>query len=361
MRGLQGGLTAILALLAIAAADPAAARTERIRWKHPAPDRVVGFRVHVGSESGTYGQVIDAGKPAPSGNVYEYGLEVADDAVVFVAVSAYAGSESSALSNEVRHKPKGAGRPPGGKPDEPDEPDPDPDRLVERFGSYEVGEDPTGWLDTGPGATRGVDDSLFAVARVKRNRTLTTESELPDIHSHYVTAESQGWTHYEFRGRMRIDDPDGGVGITVLSQFPNRDAYYRIRRNASAAEGEFIMSPRPEGYAVRCESSSTGVKPGKKRWYRFRVQVAAEDGKTLIRAKVWRGVRPEPAKWQVECVDDSPTRLLQGVPGVWSAGPGAKHWDDLRVIPLDSGVVEGGDARKRKKPAQAPGTPVLIE
>ena len=373
MRGLQGGLTAILALFAIAAADPAAARTERIRWKYPAPDRVGGFRVHVGPESGAYGQVIDAGKPTPSGNVYEYGLEVADDAVVFVAISAYAGSASSALSNEVRHKPKGVGRPPGGKPDEPDqpdqpdepdepdEPDPDPDRLVERFGSYEVGEDPTGWLDTGPGATRGADDSLFAVARVKRNRTLTTESELPDIHSHYVTAESQGWTHYEFRGRMRIDDPDGGVGVTVLSQFPNRDAYYRIRRNASASEGEFTMAPRPEGYAVRCESSSTGVSPGKKRWYRFRVQVAAEDGETVIRAKVWRGVRPEPRKWQVECVDDSPTRLLQGVPGVWSAGPGGKHWDDLRVIPLDSGVVEGGAGRKSKKPVQAPGTPVLIE
>ena len=59
-----------------------------------------------------------------------------------------------------------------------------------------------------------------------------------------------------------------------------------------------------------------------------------------MRAKVWRGLRGEPRKWQSQCVDDSPSRLMQGAPGVWSAGPGAKHWDDLRVIPLDSGVFE---------------------
>ena len=369
MRGLQSGLSVLVALLAMATADPAAARTERIRWKYSAPERAQGFKVHVGTESGVYGQVIDVGKPTPSGNVYEYGLEVADDVDVFVVISAYAGGQASKLSNQVRHKPRGGGGNGGGgvgggggggggENPPPDE-DPETVALVERFGSYEIGDDPEGWLDTGPGATRGANDALFAVSRVRGNRTLTTESELTDIHSHYVTPESQAWTHYEFRGRMRIDDPDGGVGITVLSQFPGRDAYYRIRRNASSADGEFTMAPRPEGYAIRCESASTGVSAGKKRWYRFRVQVSVDEGETLIRAKVWRRIHPEPRKWQVQCVDDSPARLVQGAPGVWSAGPGAKHWDDLRVIPLEPGVVEGGN--RRAKPSQIPGAPVLIK
>lgn len=360
-------LAVVLGLfVSAAAADPAAARVERIRWKYSAPERVAGFNVHVGTEAGSYGVVFDAGKPTPDGNVYTYDLELADEAIAFVAISAYTASgEQSALSNEVKHKPgghgagAGGGGGGGGKPDNPAKND-DPDKLVERFGSYDVGEDPTGWIDTGPGATRGADDSLFAVARLKGNRTLTTESELSDIHSHYLTAESPSWTHYEFRGRMRVEDPGGGVGVTVMSQFPGRDAYYRLRRSASAADGEFALAPRPEGYAVRCESASSGVAPVEKRWYRFRVQVAAEEGETRIRAKVWRGKHGEPRRWQIECVDDSPTRLVQGAPGVWSAGPGIKHWDDLKVIPLEPGVI-GGDTHRRSKPKQSPGTPVLVD
>jgi hypothetical protein len=351
-----GFATAALAVLAAAA--PASARTERIRWRYPAPDRVEGFKIHIGQVSGAYGKVVDVGKPARNGNVYEADVEVPDLAVMFVAVSAYAGTAESELSNQVTHEPKRGGG--GGKPPKEDR----DDALVERFGSYEVGEDPAGWIDTGPAAVRGSDDSLFAVTRRRRNAMLTTESTLADIHSHYLTEHSPTWTHYEFRGRMRIDDPDGGVGVTVLSQFPGRDAYYRIRRSAGAANGEFAMAPHPEGYAISCTSSETGIEPRDARWYRFRVQVAADDGETIVRAKVWRGMHPQPKDWQIECVDDSPTRLTQGAPGVWSAGPGAKHWDDLRVIPLEPGVVETAGSRRMKSgeaTGKAPGKPVLIQ
>jgi hypothetical protein len=346
------------ALAVLAAAAPASARTERIRWRYPAPDRVEGFKIHIGQVSDAYGKVVDVGKPAQSGSVYEAEIEVPDLAVIFVAVSAYAGDAESALSNQVTHKPKrggGAGKPPKEEPD---------DALVERFGSYEVGEDPAGWVDTGPDAVRGSDDALFSVSRGRGNAMLTTRSELSDIHSHYLTETSPTWTHYEFRGRMKVDDPAGGVGVTVLSQFPGRDAYYRIRRSADAANGEFAMAPHPDGYAISCTSSESGVEPSHERWYRFRVQVAADDGATLVRAKVWRGTHRQPKNWQIECVDDAPTRLTQGAPGVWSSGPGAKHWDDLRVIPLEPGVVEAAGARRSKSgkaPGLAPGKPVLIQ
>jgi hypothetical protein len=346
------GMAGLGAVVGILAASPADARTERIRWKYPAPDLVSGFHIHVGAASREYDQVIDAGKPTANANVYEYQLEVADDAVVFVAISAYAAEGESRLSNQVKHKPP---RPDDGKKDEWDV-------LRERFGEYEVGDNPAFWLDTGPGAARGSDDSLFTIGQIGRNETLMTASALDDIHSHYVTPRSATWSRYEYRGRMRIDDPAGGVGVTVLSQYPAQDAYYRVRRDAGVAGGEFAMSPHPNGYAIRCESATTGVVPEAERWYRFRIQVAAEDGETLVRAKVWRSRTPEPRKWQIECIDDAPTRLVEGAPGVWSGGPGAKHWDDLKVVPLASGKVVVGEGKgRRAKPAAPPAKPVLID
>ena len=115
MRGLQGGLSVLVALLAMATADPAAARTERIRWKYSAPGRGEASRStwapHRASTAGDR-----RGKPTPYGNVYEYGLEVADDAVVFVGDQRIRRQRrASALSNEVRHKPADGGGGGGGR------------------------------------------------------------------------------------------------------------------------------------------------------------------------------------------------------------------------------------------------------
>ena len=78
-----------LALLALALAGAASARTELLRWQHPSPSSVAGFKVYVGNASGTYQTTLDVGLPTPSGGVYSYSLQVPDANTVYVAVSAY--------------------------------------------------------------------------------------------------------------------------------------------------------------------------------------------------------------------------------------------------------------------------------
>jgi hypothetical protein len=78
-----------LALLALALAGAASARTELLRWQHPSPSTVSGFKVYVGNASGTYQTTLDVGLPTPSAGVYSYSLTVPDSNTVYVAVSAY--------------------------------------------------------------------------------------------------------------------------------------------------------------------------------------------------------------------------------------------------------------------------------
>jgi len=405
LRGVLPGFLGLAAgLAALGGALPAEARVEAVRWRYSAPGRVSGFRIHVGATPGNYTQVIDAGKPQRNANdVYTYQVNVADNTTVYVAVSAYDGQQQSPLSN-VTTRPGAAppppppanpppGNPPPGnpppnnpppsnpppsnpppsnppptsgphhQPDRPDSPDSANDsKLRERFSSYEEGASPPGWVATGPG-NRDAGDPLFSVLSLKKNKVLATTSTTSDIYSHYVTSESVTWSRYEFTGRMRIDDRAAGIGVTVLSQHPDRDSYYRVRRGSNAGgadshggnpgQADFQMAPRPDRPAG-CTLAATGVTPEPDRWYRFRVQVAAEADGTSVRAKVWKRGSAQPKAWQIDCFDTSEQRLLRGVPGVWSAGPGTKMWDDLTVEPLR-------EAPKRDRHGAPPGKPILGE
>jgi hypothetical protein len=392
LRGvLPGFLGLAAALAALGSARPAEAREEVVRWRYSAPGRVTGFRIHVGTTPGTYTQVIDAGKPARNdAGIYVRRIDVANAATVYVAVSAYDGQQESPLSNTTvragvvtpppgnpppanpppsNPPPSNPPPPPGNPPPDsgphhqPDDAKPDGSKLRERFGGYEEGARPDGWVDTGPGNRDAAADALFGVLALKKNKVLATSSTTNDIHSHYVTSSSVAWSRYEFSGRMRIDDPEAGIGVTVLSQYPDRDAYYRVRRAANAGEAtphggnagaDFQMAPRPDGRPTGCSLAASGVTPEVDRWYRFRVQVAAEPDGTSVRAKVWLRGASQPKTWQIDCFDTSAERLVQGVPGVWSSGPGVKMWDDLTVEPLR-------EAPKRERHGAPPGKPVLGE
>jgi hypothetical protein len=417
LRGVLPGFLGLAACLAaLGSALPAEARVEAVRWRYSEPGRVTGFRIHVGTTPGAYTQVIDAGKPQRNANgVYAREISVADGATVYVAVSAYDGQQQSPLSNVTTRSgtapppnnpppnnpppnnpppnnpppnnpppsnpppsnPPPSNPPPGNpppdsaphhqpdRPDGPDRPAPDESKLRERFSGYEEGASPDGWVDTGPG-NRDASDPLFGVLSLKKNKVLATSSTANDIYSHYVTSASVNWSRYEFTGRMLVDDPAAGIGITVLSQHPDRDAYYRVRSNGSdgggggaglhggsASPADFQVAPRPDRPAG-CTLAATGVTPEADVWYRFRVQVAAEPEGTHLRAKVWKRGSSQPKAWQIDCLDTSDQRLLRGVPGVWSSGPGTKMWDDLTVQPL-------GKAPKRERHGAPPGKPILGE
>jgi len=113
---LLGGLA-----IGLLAAGEAGARTERLRWTHPDPGNVDRYTIYIGSASRSYGTTQDVVAPPTDGsNAFFVDITVADDATVFVAVSATANGLESDLSNERRRDPV----PPG--PGDPPDPDPDP-------------------------------------------------------------------------------------------------------------------------------------------------------------------------------------------------------------------------------------------
>jgi len=99
----RGRLSALAVCAALCLAAPAVqAETITLRWRHPAPERVVGFRAYVGRAPGDYTRTIDLGRPTPdAAGVYRARVEVDDGERTHLAVSAYdeAGQES-ARSNE---------------------------------------------------------------------------------------------------------------------------------------------------------------------------------------------------------------------------------------------------------------------
>lgn len=88
-RGRQLLRAACAAIALLLPAGAAQARSELLRWQHPNPSTVAGFKVHVGSSSGSYQTVIDVGLPTPVNGVYSFALQVPDPDGVYVAVSAY--------------------------------------------------------------------------------------------------------------------------------------------------------------------------------------------------------------------------------------------------------------------------------
>jgi hypothetical protein len=84
----------------------ASARDVKLRWVHPDPASVDGYRVYYGTDSSpATWQPVEVPTPPQTemdpehGQVFVYELEVDDATSVYVGVTAYAGSLESELSN----------------------------------------------------------------------------------------------------------------------------------------------------------------------------------------------------------------------------------------------------------------------
>jgi hypothetical protein len=94
---------AALAAALLGLAATAHARSEQLRWQHPDPSTVTGFKVYVGNAPGVYQTTLDVGKPTASAGVFSYSLTVPDANTVYVAVSAYGPTGLEGVkSNEQR-------------------------------------------------------------------------------------------------------------------------------------------------------------------------------------------------------------------------------------------------------------------
>jgi hypothetical protein len=75
--------------LLLLVASLASARTELLRFQHPTPASVGGFKVYVGNAPGVSQTTLDIGMPTASGGVFSYSLQVPDANSVYIRVSAY--------------------------------------------------------------------------------------------------------------------------------------------------------------------------------------------------------------------------------------------------------------------------------
>jgi len=127
-----GGLTALLTLGFVG--ETAAAPEQHVVVFRPSrsPD-VVGYVLHVGTESGNYAQQVDLGQPSEWDNLMAYATNIETSVDIFVALSGYdENGLESPLSNEYRlaaavaPPPSGQEPPPAPTPDPPADPTPDP-------------------------------------------------------------------------------------------------------------------------------------------------------------------------------------------------------------------------------------------
>jgi hypothetical protein len=67
-------------------------------------------------------------------------------------------------------------------------------------------------------------------------------------------------------------------------------------------------------------------------WYTLKFQVALQDGKAVLRGKVWPRGQSEPAEWLVETEDEMPNR--EGSPGLFGNATNAEIFlDNIKVYP----------------------------
>lgn len=295
--------------LALAPREPAEASTEALRWVYPDPQQIDGFRVLYGPEMGYYTRSVDVGL------VFSYDLQLAAGDTCYVAVVAYAGAVESPPSNErlIQGIGGGAGQSCKGSPD-----------WREDFDYHATGTWVPGWYDSWPGSL-SEGDVLFSVVDLGPDRSFFCPFAFGGLHSHSLQTGAE-WRDYDLRARVRISTQSAEIGITSHSRYPFEAAYYLLARSGA---GAFALSSVPAN--PHCDWVSTGVVPQVDAWYHLRLEVWDSGVESTIRAKAWPAHQPEPSGWQAACSDTRPERPSSGTVGVWSAGIGAKYWDDFEV------------------------------
>jgi hypothetical protein len=211
--------------------------------------------------------------------------------------------------------------------------------FSEDFESYAVGTNPSNWVNTGGNNSMTENKSLFKIYDVDGDKVLGTASTVNNIHSHSLRAYLDKEKIVEYSGRMRKNHVDGGIGITFYSHYPFKDNYYRVRCNEWTKN--LHIAPHPHGIAKVSGTTTSSVTLEVGKWYRFRIQIIDNAGKTEILSKAWPDDRnSEPTVWQMNAYDGSAQRFVSGTFGLWSGGSGVKYWDDLKV----SRVVDPGDS-----------------
>lgn len=198
--------------------------------------------------------------------------------------------------------------------------------------------EPDNWLDTKeflePVAEGDLFKEIVVAGEAEARTAFGTESDNTNIHSYYNPSESAinplSWNNYIYRGRMRISDPNGGIGITFLSRQPaGVGQYYAIRRDAE--QPSFRLLAHPKGVQNVSGEVDSGVNPVSNVWYHFQIIVENGDDSTRIRAKIWEEGQKMPDEPQIDAIDGNCIHIKSGTVGIWASGSGSKYFDSLKV------------------------------
>ncbi len=200
--------------------------------------------------------------------------------------------------------------------------------FSENFETYSENQDPTDWRDTNADYSFKENTRLFKTAVVEGTKVFGTTSSLNYIHSHYSAPGVLHWTNYVFTGRMYTTNSNSGVGVTFFSRYPeNHEEYYILKRSVYLKDFRITRERRREIGG----KTTSGVKPKRKTWYRFLIEVEDTGSRTNIKAKVWEDGKSEPLDFQIDAYDASANRLTSGTVGVCTVGTGSKYFDDFKV------------------------------
>lgn len=203
----------------------------------------------------------------------------------------------------------------------------------ETFDGYLAGANPANWYDTGAGFALTQDDSLWRTALAGGGMAFGTAAAAADFHSHYGGSQTGAafLSSYRVTGRFRAGASDVGLGVTLLSQYPSADAYYRVGRDAAAP----TLQASSRSFGALAGTLDSGYDPAPGVWHRFTLEVEDAAGETILRARFWPDGAAEPAVWQIDCRDASAGRGVMGTFGLWAAQAASGFYvDDLLVESL---------------------------
>lgn len=154
-----------------------------------------------------------------------------------------------------------------------------------------------------------------------------------NAHTHFIATseDAYSWTDYEVTGSLKRNALTG-IGVTVFSDYPNSDTYYRLRTYQSS--NQWYITKHPDGQLT--DVPVTALSPTDQ-WLNYRILVQSGGTQTTISAKLWVDGSAEPAGWQAVAVDSDADRIQSGTVGYWAFGTsgGTNYHADLRINLFD--------------------------
>ena len=175
-------------------------------------------------------------------------------------------------------------------------------------------------------------------------------SSLPGLTMTYQGTDATGasaltWSSYESTGRFYISNDNEVAGPIFLSDGTGN--HYSLLKEGGAA---VRLKRWSSGAGAVTFAGGTGVtthkvdtnsyddnQNGIHNWTRYRIQVTQEPTGTRVRARLWHAGDPEPGSdgtWDIDVLDDDPTRPVQGTVGFYGRAGGERFFDDVVVRPL---------------------------